>query len=72
MKQEMAALKILQAVAETIREMGEVPSGVLYAHLMGMVDLETYTALIGILKRAGVVQESGHVLRWTGKREASK
>ena len=67
--EEMKAAKaVLLAVGDTIREVGEVPSGVLYSMLMGRIDLGGYEAMIGILKRAGLVEEtSAHVLRWIGK-----
>jgi hypothetical protein len=66
-KQETAAaLQILLAVAEVIRELGEVPSGVLYAQLLGRVNIEGYQALLRQLKGAGLVEEKNHLLRWVG------
>ena len=60
-----AALNIVQAIAETIRELGEVPSGELYARLMGKIDLSDYEEIIRILKETGLVTETpGHLLRW--------
>jgi hypothetical protein len=62
-----AALKAVKALADAIRELGRVPSGHLYASIMGSVDLETYQAVINILKRANLVSEdSVHELRWIG------
>lgn len=60
----LSAVNILQGVAEAIREVGEVPSGVLYSRLMGIMSLQQYEKIIGILKGAGVVAESGCLLRW--------
>ena len=62
-----AALGILRAVADAIRELGEVPSGHLYAHLMGKLSLEQYEQVIGVLKQAGLITESNHLLTWVGK-----
>jgi hypothetical protein len=62
-----AALGILGAVADTIRELGEVPSGHLYAHLMSKLSLEQYEQVIGVLKQAGLITESNHLLTWVGK-----
>ena len=62
-----AALGILRAVADTIRELGEVPSGHLYAHLMSKLSLEQYEQVIGVLKQAGLITESNHLLTWVGK-----
>jgi len=52
---------------ETIREAGPngIPSGHLYAALMGHLSLDSYQALIGMLKTAGKVKESYHVLTYT-------
>ncbi len=62
-----AALNAVKALADAIRELGRVPSGHLYASIMGSVDLETYQAVIDILKRASLVSEDGaHELRWIG------
>jgi hypothetical protein len=66
-KQELlAGLNILAAVAETIREAGEVPSGTIYAALVGKVTMEGYTSLLRTLKGAGLVEEKNHLLRWIG------
>lgn len=61
-----AALGVLLAVSETIREVKEVPRGVLYAQLMGTVSMTAYEKIISTLKGAGLVEESNHVLRWVG------
>lgn len=61
-----AAIRTAQAVAEAIRELKEVPSGQLYVHLMGIMSLDQYTAIISALKKAGVVSESNHLLKWIG------
>ena len=68
-EQTLAALKIVMAIGDTIRELGSVPSGELYARVMVHgVTMEGYNSIIGMLKRAGVVKESCHVLTWIGKR----
>lgn len=61
-----AALRIIQAIAEAIREVGTVPSGHLYATLCGRLSLTDYEFCIGRLKSAGLVSESANVLRWIG------
>lgn len=61
-----AALGMTVAVAETIRELGSVPSGHLYAQLMNKVDLVGFESLIRNLKNAGLVSESAHMLTWIG------
>lgn len=71
--EKKAALKVLMAVAETIRECGEAPAGTLYAGLMNHVDIHGFEAIIRTLKNAGLVKESGHLLTWIGpmKKEAA-
>jgi hypothetical protein len=67
--QTKAALMVLAAVAETIRELGSVPSGHLYAQLMGRMDFQGYTKLIDTLKGAGLVSENRqNELTWIGPR----
>ena len=64
-RQLAAAFAGLKALAEIIRQAGEVPSGVLYARLMSKVTFEDYTRLVETLKRTGLVTETrGHLLRW--------
>lgn len=68
-----AALQMAMAVAETIRDLskvsllGGVPSGELYAALMGRLNIQQYEAIISALKGAGLVDEkNNHLLTWTG------
>lgn len=61
-----AAVATVAAVAEAIQELKEVPSGHLYAQLMGVMDLRTYNAVISALKKAGLITESNHLLTWVG------
>lgn len=66
-EQVRAALGVVMAVSETIRELKEVPSGTLYANLMGQLSLEQYTKVIDMLKRTGLVEETqAHLLKWVG------
>ena len=59
-----AALETVRAVGDAIRELGEVPSGHLYAQLSSVMSLDEYNTLIDCLKRADVVRESNHLLQW--------
>ena len=60
-----AGLEALKAIAEAIRELGEVPSGHLYANLQGHITIGQFEQAIGILKNAGLVRESNaHMLTW--------
>lgn len=62
-----AALKIVQAVAEIIHDEGEAPAGVVYAALQSFgIRLEGFQSIVDVLKTAGWVEESNHVLKWIG------
>jgi hypothetical protein len=65
-QQVTAGIRIAAAVAEAIRDLGSVPSGHLYARLMGHMDLDTYNKVIGVLKQAKLVEEKNHLLTWVG------
>ena len=63
----LAAVRVAHAIAETIRELGEVPSGHLYARVMGVMDLRQYEQVIGLLIDARLVERApSHLLRWIG------
>ncbi len=61
---QIAAMGVVKAVGEAIQEMGEVPSGHLYAHLMGHMSYSTYCAIINLLEAMGKITRNGHLLRW--------
>lgn len=65
-EQVKAAVGMVAAIAETVRELGKVPSGELYAQLMGTVSLEQYEQILGLLKRADLVKVESHELIWIG------
>ena len=62
-----AGLQIMLAVAQTIHELGEVPSGTLYAQLMGKMDMAGYERMIDVLVAQNLVARAPmHVLKWCG------
>jgi hypothetical protein len=65
--QVKAAVQVVVAIGETIKELGSVPSGHLYAQLMGRMSLDTYNKIIGVLVKTGAVKEEGYLLTWVGK-----
>lgn len=53
-------------ILSVIEEVGEVPSGHLYAALMAHgMSLDKYTGVIDSLKRMGFLAESGYLLKVT-------
>jgi hypothetical protein len=61
-----AALAIVVAVTETIREAKEVPEGILYATLMSRLDLVGFQKMVAVVVGSGLVEKQGHLLRWVG------
>ena len=59
--------EICLAIAEAIRELKQVPSGHLYARLMGRLSLEEYNLLIGFIQRAGLIKIQNHLITWIGE-----
>lgn len=58
---------VLDAIQEIVQRAGSegIPSGHLYAMLMGYMDLETYQSMIDIMVQAGGITLENHVLRAT-------
>ncbi len=65
-KQELSAgLAIVKAVADTVKELGRAPRGVLYAGLMTRgLSLNSYEQIEGMLCRAGLVRIESDCLVW--------
>ena len=63
----LALVRVAHAVAETIRELGAVPSGHLYARIMGVMELHQYEQVIDLLIDARLIErDRSHLLRWIG------
>ena len=67
-EQAKAAIKITMAVADTIKELGTVPAGVLYAQLMGHMSLDSFNSLLNLMTRGDkpLVKRNGDLLVWNG------
>lgn len=65
-QERKAALAILTAVAETIRETSPTPAGPLYAALMAKCSLAQFEHVIAQLEGAGLVVRKNHLLTWVG------
>jgi hypothetical protein len=59
-----SAINAIKSVADCIKELGQVPNGVLYSQLMGVMSLNQYEQIIGILSRAGVIENRNNLLVW--------
>lgn len=62
-----AAFQVSTAIGQAIRELGSVPSGKLYAVLMGRMSLEEFEGAINLLERLAIVERTqNNFLRWIG------
>lgn len=62
--QLQAGFAALQALAEAIRELKQIPSGHLYARVMNYMDINAYEKAISLLCNSGVIRQDGDVLKW--------
>ena len=66
-EQAIAAIEMIVAVGDLIRSSKQIPSGELYALLMGKLNHDNYETIITTLVGAGVVRrENNHMLTWIG------
>lgn len=68
-QQVESTIATLRAIADTIRELKQVPSGILYSQVMAHMDLATYQRIIEILKGSGLITELNQMLTWVGPKE---
>ncbi len=62
-----AATELCQALGASIRELGSIPEGRLYAAVMSRMSLEEFTAAINLLERLSIVERTQmRVLKWIG------
>jgi hypothetical protein len=62
-----AALAIVRAVVETVKECGRAPEGVLYAAVMDKgCSLSSYQAIAQVLIASKLIRREGNELVWVG------
>jgi hypothetical protein len=62
-----AALNIMLAVADAVRDAGRLPLGSLYATLSGHIaSMSAFESLVRQLTNTGVVRREGNELVWVG------
>ena len=52
--------------AAAVSPLGGVPSGELYARLMGVIGIDSYKRLLDSLEGAGLIKAKGHLITWIG------
>jgi len=65
-EQIVGALNTVVALGQAIKELKEVPSGHLYAHVCGHMSLESYEAAIRMLTKAGLIKVENHLITYIG------
>jgi hypothetical protein len=65
-EQIQSAITAVSEIGKVIREVKRIPSGHLYAQLMGVLSLEKYEMVINLLKKTGLVTEQNNELIWIG------
>jgi hypothetical protein len=67
-KQARAVLAAVRALIDAVRDAGPggIPSGALYAALMGVLTLEQYERLLGLAVGSGVIESKNHLLVYKG------
>lgn len=67
---DLQVLAVVGAVTDVIRDMGTVPSGSIYAHVMGYVSLAQYEQIIeGLVQTKLVRRGPDYLLTWIGPKE---
>lgn len=61
-------LGVVMIVAEAIRDVSPVPSGILHATFASQITAEDWQRVIAILVEAKLITKSFHVLTWVGPR----
>jgi hypothetical protein len=60
-------LALASRIAYAIKTVGSIPSGHIYAQVMGETDLETYNTILGVLKSAKMISIApSHMIKWIG------
>jgi predicted transcriptional regulator len=64
-EQKTRVQALILAIADTIKELSPIPSGHLYAALLGtQMSLDTYQQIISALEKAGKIKVSNNLITW--------
>ena len=64
--EQRSAIMLAIVVAEAIRTAGQIPSGTVYAMMMGQMSLEVYESILDRLVGAGLIRRDVYLLTWIG------
>lgn len=60
------ATAVAEAIEALCHHMGPYPEGKLYANLASTMSLDTFNAIMALLKRANMITINNHLITWTG------
>ncbi len=58
--------KTILLILDVIKDLKEIPSGHLYAHLMSKVSLEEYNSMLDLLKDKKFIKVKSHLITYIG------
>ena len=58
------AIEAVASIGRIIRDAKRIPSGHLYAQLMGVLSLDKYESIIAILVKGNLIKIESHELIW--------
>lgn len=61
----MTSANVVYAILSTVKEVGEAPSGHIYAAILDKVSYNQYSGIISGLVQAKLIKVSGHVISLT-------
>lgn len=65
-----AAIGQIMAIADAIRELKTVPSGVFYSQICTEISLSAFDSILKILQKQKLVTVENHVITWIGPDKA--
>lgn len=71
-EQVKAGIEVIRSVGDAIRDLGRVPSGELYARLMGYLTMQDFNNILDVLKGAGLIKIIHHEIVWVGGQKCSQ
>ena len=66
MTSTQAAMVVLVAIGEAVKDAGTIPAGTLYAAVCGKLSMYDFEICVRHLREAGLVRQTGQLLKWIG------
>lgn len=66
-KEIKATFEVLVEIAKVIRQLKSIPSGHLYAQVMGHLTLDQYEKMISLLQNQKLIRVENHLITWVAE-----